>query len=151
MISKTQYAKMKQNHIKKFFWRYLFISIALTALSTCQKAPINGDLDGQWQVMSVEPEPDRQPFDVNIYYCFYLHTCHLTSYGEGVWTTGNFSFDGESLSLDFPYLDMEKPLVSEKLSQFGISSNPVTFDVAHLDNKKMILKNGNTTVTLRKF
>ena len=65
--------------------------------------------------------------------------------------TGNFSFDGESLSLDFPYLDMEKPLASEKLSQFGISSNPVTFDVAHLDNKKMILKNGNTTVTLRKF
>lgn len=115
---------------------------------SCQKAPINGDLDGQWQVMSVDPEPVDKPISQRIYYCFYLHTCQLTFYG-GVFATANMIYDGKTLSLDFPYADSE--LSIRRLCQYGINENPITFTVDHLDKKSLILRHGDTTVTMRKF
>lgn len=120
----------------------------LTILSSCQKSPINGDLDGQWQVMDVTPEPAIKPIKDRIYYCFGLHVCQLTYYGSG-FMSGNMKYDGKTIYIDFPYaIDFQS---KETLRQYGINENPVTFTVAHLDKKSLILKNGDTTVTLRKF
>ncbi len=37
------------------------------------------------------------------------------------------------------------------LRQYGINTNPVSFTVVRLDKKNLILRDGETTVTLRKF
>ena len=118
-------------------------------LGGCQKSPINGNLDGQWQVMEVTPEPPEEIlYDTRLYITFYLHSCMLTYYG-GILTNGNFKYDGETIYMDFPYMKTERDALI--LKQYGIDSNPVVFDVEKLDKNKMVLRNGNTTVSLRKF
>jgi lipoprotein len=129
----------------------LFSLIVLSAcLSSCQKSPINGNLDGQWQVMLVEPEPVAPDpmFNTRLYYCFYMHVCQLSIPG-GVWIDGNMNYTGKKLSIDFP--KELNSLELNALSQYGIDTNPIVFDIEHLDRKKLILRNGETVVTLRKF
>lgn len=126
----------------------LYAFLLLLISFSCQKSPINGDLDGQWQVMDVSPEPLEKPIGQRIYYCFSLHVCQLTYY-DGVFTAGNMAFDGKTLRLDFPYATSY--VSREKLRQYGINENPITFTVEHLDKKSLILKHGDTTVTMRKF
>lgn len=118
-------------------------------MSCCQKAPINGDLDGMWQVMQVDPEPAYKPIGQRIYYNFYLHTCNLTVYGDGTFSTSVMAFDGEKMTLKFP--DRVSDHHMDRLRQFGINSNPVTFTVEKLTSKSLVLRDGDTTVTMRKF
>lgn len=115
----------------------------------CQKAPINGDLDGQWQVMTVEPEAPETIITERMYYCFSLHTCQLSMYGSGIWASGNIVFNNNLLTLDFP--DANSDLNIARLKQYGIYSNPVTFTIEHLDKNKLILRDGEVTISLRKF
>lgn len=139
---------MKKYINKPSYLLWVTILLVLLMPTSCQKAPINGDLDGQWQVMNVTPEPEDKPIKERIYYCFNLHVCNLTYYGE-VFTIGNMQFDGKTLYLDFPYADSE--LSVRKLRQYGINENPITFNVEHLDKKSLILRHGDTVVTMRKF
>lgn len=114
----------------------------------CQKAPINGDLDGQWQIMSVEPEAPETIISERLYYCFYMHSCMLTYYG-GVATNGKFIYKDDVITMEFPYATT--PSLKAQLKQYGIYSNPVTFTIEHLDKKKLILRDGDVVVTMRKF
>lgn len=124
--------------------------IAICLMTSCQKSPINGDLDGQWQVIKVTPEPETELLTTRIYMCFSLHTCQLTIYGHGPWTSGNIlQFTDKSLSLDFPYANSEESIA--KLRQYGINTNPVTFEVRTLTKDKLVLRDGETVVELRKF
>ncbi len=128
---------------------YILMSFLMPLIIfSCQKAPINGDLDGQWQVMSVSPEPVDKPIDERLYYCFYLHTCNLTYY-DSMFTAGNMIFNGKTLFLDFPNAGSQ--LSTRCLRQYGINENPITFTVEHLDKKSLILRHGDTVVTMRKF
>ena len=122
--------------------------LVLSLLFSCQKAPINGDLDGMWQVMEVSPPPKEILIEGRLYYNFSLHVCALSSYGAG-FTTGNMHYEGNLLTLDFPYAFSQENIL--KLKQYGINSNPVNFTVEYIDKNLLILKDGDTTVTLRKF
>lgn len=119
-------------------------------LTGCDKKPINGDLDGQWQVMNVEPEPVTT-IDQRIYYCFNLHTCTLTHYGQDRTDcmAGNMTFNGSTLHLDFPNYATPEGML--RLQQYGIRSNPVSFTIETLNSKSLVMTDGSTTVTLRKF
>lgn len=132
----------------KSIFSVLTTAIILLVASSCQKSPINGDLDGQWQVLDVTPEPEKADIDATLYYCFYLHVCQLTFY-DGVCTAGNMIFNGNSLYLEFP--NATTPIQIARLRQYGINENPITFSVERLDKKSLILKHGDTVVTMRKF
>ncbi|MDE6143374.1 MAG: lipocalin-like domain-containing protein [Muribaculaceae bacterium] len=140
--------------MKKTFFPYLMSIILLVACQvlsvSCQKSPINGDLDGQWQVMSVEPQPEEpdQMFDTRLYYCFSLHVCQLSIPG-GVWLSGRLSFNGDEIALEFP--ESLNILEKRALLQYGINHNPVTFRVETLDKSRLVMRDGETVVTLRKF
>lgn len=124
--------------------------LMLVAAGGCQKAPINGDLDGQWQVMDVTPEAPETIIEERLYYCFSLHTVQLSYYGPGPWTSGNIlKFDDDHLVLEFPYADAYISI--DKLKQYGIYSNPVSFTIEHLDKNRMTLRDGNVVISLRKF
>lgn len=142
---------MKFLYSIKNLYLHIVICFLFILPTACQKAPINGDLDGQWQVMEVYPTPDATIIPTRIYYCFSLHTCQLSYYGNGVWTSGNMTYDTSTLTLEFPYLDPSSEEVNSKLRQYGIYSNPVTFTIEHLDKNKLILRDGEVTISLRKF
>ncbi|MCH5224943.1 MAG: lipocalin-like domain-containing protein [Muribaculaceae bacterium] len=115
--------------------------------SGCQKAPINGDLDGQWEVMEVTPPPVEIVIDQRLFYNFNLHTCDLTYYGA-LFTQGNMRYDGETLWLEFPFSSHEN--FDLTLLQYGIHSNPVTFNVNFTDSHHLTLYNEDSTVVLIK-
>lgn len=128
----------------------LLISLVSVCITSCQKSPINGFLDGQWQVMDVDPEEDPlfPEFDTNLYYCFSLHVCQLSIPGK-VWITGNITYSENNLTISFPKdLSYVEYLI---LMQYGITSNPMIFSVEEKNKNMMLLKSDNSTVTLRRF
>lgn len=123
--------------------------MALTCIApSCRKAPINGDLDGMWQVMEVYPEPAQIIIDKRLYYKFYLHVCSLSYYG-GTLTVGNMRYNDKTIWLDFPNGHGFQTI--EILKQYGIYSNPVEFKIEHLDKRSLVMSSGDVTVILRKF
>lgn len=128
----------------------LVVVCILTAVSACQKSAINGDLDGQWQVMEVTPEPPETIITERMYYCFSLHSTQLTYYGKGMWTSGNLlDYHDNKLVLEYPYAKSDSSIA--RLKQYGIYTNPVTFTIENIDKNKLILRDGEVVVTLRKF
>lgn len=137
----------------KIFNKYIFfkLSLVLSLLTAvcCQKAPINGHLDGRWQIMEIEHQEKVENIaDSQFYYNFYLHVCNLSYYG-GVLSEANFIYKDNLIYLDFPYVETPEGLYN--LTKYGIYSNPVEFEVMYLDKKKLIMRNDESLITLRKF
>lgn len=116
-------------------------------MPACQKAPINGALDGQWEVKEVYPQPEVIIIDERLFYNFSLHVCDLTYYGA-LFTQGNMQYDGETLWLEFPFAKNEKEILA--LKQYGILSNPVSFNVDFSDKHHLTLSNDDSVVVLVK-
>ena len=79
-----------------------------------------------------------------------MHTCQLTSPGY-TFIRGNFTYDGNTIMIDFPSYDDEPESTIATMRQYGIYSNPVTFNIKFLDSEKLIIENPDATITLRKF
>lgn len=139
---------MKKQHI---FSSLFFIAIifCVCSLTSCSKRPINGDLDGRWQILTIEKkEVSENVKDSQLFYNFYLHVCNLAVYGSVV-AEANLNYENNTISLNFPYVKSPEDMAT--LHKFGIFSNPVVFQVQHIDKKKLIIKEGDITITLRKF
>lgn len=114
----------------------------------CEKLNINGDLDGEWEVMNVYPSPPPIELDTRYFYNFQLHVCQLTIYGLP-FTNGNLDYKGSNMTLNFPYIKNQEEIL--QLKQYGIFTNPVTFNVEFIGKTGLILSNEDVTITLRKF
>lgn len=130
----------------------LIYSIALflcIGFSGCQKASINGYLDGRWQILEFESGSEIESVkDQQLYYNFYMHVVNLSAYGGDI-TDGNMLFKDNILWMEFPYINTIDGM--EKLGRYGIFSNPVEFEVLTLNKNTLILKEGDLLITLRKF
>lgn len=124
-------------------------AITIAATSACREAPINGHLDGQWQIMSVEYSDGQTLAPDRYYFCFYRHTANLTHYGE-THLGANISYTPESKSL---IIDIPAP--NEWLGGWGINRHSPTsldFQIVSLSRKHLIMTLDSTaTFTLRKF
>lgn len=121
----------------------------ISLLGACQKESINGHLDGRWQVMEIEKNGVTENVKKSqLYYNFYLHVCNLSTYGT-IYPDGTFSYENNMLEIYFPTINSEN--YAELLTLFGIYSNPVVFEVDYISKDKMILKEGEIIITLRKF
>lgn len=126
----------------------VFSLCVLSTCQSCQKAPMNGKLDGMWQIMEISPNPGTEIFGQQKYWAFYMHVVDL-AYFDGIFATGNMKFDGNTLVADFPYSGF--PGNEDKYMEFGVNSNPVVYEVVVLTSGKLVLRNGNTIITMRKF
>lgn len=137
--------------IRKYFLCLLAGLLTIIGLAGCNKHPVNGDLDGQWQVVNVTPEPSVIIYPERLYMCFSLHVCQLMGSDLGHHDSANMIYneDERTLYLDFPYITTPESLA--RLAQYGIYSNPVTFDVELLSGNSLILRDGDVRVVLRRF
>lgn len=119
----------------------------LTSFVGCRKAPMNGNLDGQWEVVEVIPAPEKIVIDRRLFFNFQLHVCQLTYY-EGFFQDANMIYDGSTLWLEFPFAESPSHLAG--LQQYGIYSNPVIFNVEFPKKDQMILSNEESIVLLKK-
>ena len=97
--------------------------------------------------MSVTPAPPEIIIDERLFYNFSLNVCDLTYYGA-LFTHANLRYNGETLTLDFPFVKTENDKLA--LKQYGIYSDPVTFEVKFSDSHHLTLSNEQSTVVLVK-
>lgn len=140
--------------MKKILYLIVVLSIVGIVGSSCRVRPINGDLDGHWQLMIVEtPHSTINP--QSTYYAFYRHIANLRPNGP----TANLTYDENTncLTLDFPegcwieYPDTD----NNSLEAFYIPrKTPCTlkFKIIKLTSKQLIMTLDDTiTYTFRKF
>ena len=130
-----------------------FVAImSLFLLGGCRKAPINGKLDGQWQVMSIELISDGSVVSptVRSYIDINLHVVNLRNINQNL-IPGNLNYDKEAskLTLDFPYNTEGNGFLL--LREWGIYQTPVTLDIVKLDGKQLVLRSPETIITCRRF
>ena len=133
----------------KSIFPLLVIAFISLGFWSCQKASINGDLDGRWQILEIETtEGIEQVKDKQLYYNFYMHVCNLSYYG-GIFAEANFNYENNFIKLSFPHINYSE--LYYRLNQYGIYSNPVEFKVVYLDKKKLVMENDKSLITCRKF
>lgn len=141
--------------IRRYRQAFPFLAVALAILISasllggCRKASDNGKLDAQWQIMKIENTADGTvsiPAESR-YICFNLHVVNLF---PGHYA-GNLRYDKDEsrITLDFPYDTDASGLAA--LAEFGIPSNPVTFDILKLDGKELVLRAPGSVITCRRF
>ena len=130
----------------------LFILFML-GISSCDKAPINGKLDGRWQLMTIEYTNGKIEECERIYCSIQLHLVELMDKGTTPLTLiGHFSSADGVMMGEFKYQDnMEATVTEEDLNRFGLNSSVTHFEVEKATGSKMILKSDYARLTYRKF
>ena len=123
----------------------IIFAVTLLGATSCRKGGINGDLDGQWRVITIENYVNGDITEPqNVFYCFYLHTVNLTA--PSVVAAGKMTYSGNSLSLECPYNND-----NISLSRWGIFTSETIFKIERLNSSHLIIESGWARITMRKF
>lgn len=130
----------------------LFFALALVA---CDKAYINGDLDGMWKVSQVEYN-DSTCHPTDIYYSFQRHMTQISKHYEEeipLRFIGNLTYRGDTMTMSGfrKYLEEDRVCTSEELKMFHLHSDSTIFTIEKLDDEILIMKNDAGKYTLRKW
>lgn len=124
--------------------RYIIAVLLILIVSACGKTPINGDLDGRWQIMKIEYASGEEETPERAYYSVALHTINLMQVGVTS-QTGNMEYTGDSLFVEMPVSKIED------LSPFGMNDTKQRFGVKELTSKHLVLQSDYARLEFRKF
>ena len=147
---------MKPTMIKNL--NIFIVLLILTVYSTrCEKATINGNADGQWQLMHFETTDGTIHPCERIYYAIQLQLVEIRDKSENKYGTfvGRFNYDQEAEKItvkefSVPY-NTNTLATREQLLPFGMDSTETVFDVIKADGKSLILRSDYATLTFRSF
>ena len=97
-------------------------------VSACGKMPINGDLDGRWQIMKIAYASGEEDTPERAYYSVALHTINLMKV-DVTSQTGNMEYTGDSLFVVMPVSKVED------LLPFGMNGTEQRFGVKRINIK----------------
>lgn len=137
--------------------------LLIATLASCESYLIHGDLDGFWQVTSIENKQtgEIQYCNGDTYYSFQRDLV-LISYVSPNIPTGQmkenyiayFSHDNDSITMtDFQriYIDKDKPIQLSKLEKFGLYETYNTFHVEKLNKNELVLNSNKARIFLQKY
>lgn len=149
--------------MKNHLYRTTILMWALINLS-CESHLINGDLDGFWQVQTVEHFKKGETIFHNndAFYAFQRHIVQLTLQTEthvmgqmGPRYHAEFQWKDDSIKFgEFREYDLygcTKKVGPDTLRIFGISQEHETFYVENLDKTSLILTSEDARIKLRKY
>lgn len=130
----------------------IIVCLAITILfGSCRERPINGHLDGYWQMTSMTV--DSTGVDTSVadqrFVSIARHTIQLN--GAGVFAVGEFVYDRDAMTLTirFPYG------CGTMVTAFGMPNTPCTAEcrILKVDRSQLILNcpAAGRTVTYRRF
>ncbi|MCS2894123.1 lipocalin-like domain-containing protein [Parabacteroides faecis] len=123
---------------------YIIAVLLVLIVSACGKTPINGDLDGRWQILKIEYASGEKETPERAYYSVALHTINLMQVGVTS-QTGNMEYTGDSLFVEMPISKIED------LLPFGMNGTEQRFGVKELTSKHLILQSDFARLEFRKF
>lgn len=138
-----------------------------TLLSCTEKAPINGDLDGNWQLLRMVDNGTGEEVSCNrMYWAIQLWVAELNDRGEGksrkfiarfVYDEAkqqvymkDFNSNGGQLVNEVAD-EKERLKRLKELARYGITSTEAVFDVVQADGNRLILRSAEKTLHFRKF
>ena len=124
--------------------RYIIGALLLLMASACGKMPINGDLDGRWQIMKIEYASGEEEMPERAYYSVALHTINLMKV-DVTSQTGNMEYTGDSLFVVMPISKVKD------LLPFGMNGTEQRFGVKELTSKYLVLQSDYARLEFRKF
>ena len=124
--------------------RYIIGALLLLMASACGKMPINGDLDGRWQIMKIAYASGEEEAPERAYYSVVLHTINLMKV-DVTSQTGNMEYTGDSLFVEMPISKIED------LLPFGMNDTKQRFGVKELTSKHLVLQSDYARLEFRKF
>ena len=124
--------------------RYMIAVLLMLIAGACGKMPINGDLDGRWQIMKIEYASGEEEVPERAYYSVSLHTINLMQVGVTS-QTGNMEYTGDSLFVEMPVSKIED------LLPFGMNGTKQRFGVKELTSKQLVLQSDYARLEFRKF
>ncbi len=141
-------------------WSLLLVMVCVT-WGCDKKWPINGNLDGYWQLMTVETKGDGIRTECNrMYIGIQLHMVEMKDLGGNGYKSffGEFSYDEDqdiaiikNLKGKSSTADNGKPAEVKDLIPYGINAQETVFKVIQADGKKLILESDYARLTLRSF
>lgn len=131
------------------------ILLCLVALAACDKAFINGELDGMWMLQQVDDgetviEPE------NISYSFQRHMSFISEHYEEKMPTrylGNLYYQGDTVAMSGfrKHLEEEKIATPAILQKYYLYSDSTVFVIERLDEDMLIMKSDTHRYTLRRW
>lgn len=140
------------------------LPVLLSVLPGCdRKWPMNGPLDGQWQLLTVETKADGQVTnrkEEQMFFRFQLELLMLTDLGGNGYGTyvGRMTYDRKAQTVTTREMNVRKnsgdsgiPATLEQLAPFGLDSGQTRFRVVEANRKRLVLESDYARLTLRKF
>lgn len=131
----------------------LFIISIVLLLAACDKVPMNGNLDGMWQLMAIQDNVTSNVSEVKdsrLYYSFQLHLVQLNN-GEAY---AHFSHRNDSIVMyDWCKGNLNNDKITDVtvLNKYGLYELRDSFRVEVLTHDKMQLFSRKATLSFRKF
>lgn len=132
----------------------LLFLLLLLGISSCDKAPINGKLDGRWQLMTIEYTDGEVEECYRIYYSIQLHLVEISDKGgNGGTHIGRFSYKDDEVTMsEFRHRGDEEILSNlNELKPFGLNLPSNHLKVERATSEQLILKSDYARLTFRKF
>ncbi len=132
----------------------LLLMLMMMGVSSCDKKPINGKLDGRWQLMSIEGKDGQTTACNRIYYSIQLHLIEISDKSDKPKTfIGRFSNGGDEITVgDFRRrYNEEQHATLEELAVFGLYQLDTRFKVEQVSRKHLTLRSDDACLNFRKF
>lgn len=116
----------------------------------CGKMPINGKLDGRWQLMQVDYHSNGT--QVRPAYTYYDFSLHLMQFRKTNGTDGTFGYINGRFQQTRDSLCLQMIRQNKSIARkFGLNDTIQCFSVETLTKKKMILNSDSARLEFRKF
>ena len=141
---------------------FIYIALLLFVLTSCEKLPINGRLDGMWKLQELTDNQMNATRPDGIFYSIQLNLIKLSKIENSCTPEktnelylGRFLYTPDSLILSgfhtWIYREEEIPATAEQLAPFGFSGTSARFGIEKLTNNKMILQSTDHRLVFEKF
>lgn len=137
--------------------RLLFLFLLSLTLAGCEKAPKNGALDGQWQLLRYETADGEVHACRRLYYSIQLQVVELADKGGAGYGTyiGRFAYDERRAEVVIrelrPRGDEGRLATTDELQPFGLFATDNVLHVVAVDDDHLTLRSDAATLYFRKF
>ena len=145
---------------------YCIAALLLILLASCDKVPMNGDLDGMWQLTNIAtPDSTRDMHTSGAYVSFQLHLVQWDEVSDHSRTFySHFRHTADSLVF-YDFAHPSKHAVDNNEDEWvtpaemhqglfhlwGIHTTEARFRIRQLDSRHLRLESADTLLTFRKF
>ena len=137
--------------------RLLYLCLLCLTLTGCAKAPMNGALDGQWQLLRYETTDGEVHDCRRLYYSIQLQVVELADKGGAGYGTyiGRFAYDEGRAEVVIrelrPRGDEGRLATTDELQPFGLFATDNVLHVVAVDDDHLTLRSDAATLYFRKF